>query len=83
MADACFSFSKGVKDVKMNLLGIKKEIRELKNSIIWKQELVCRAFILGAEDSLTEEEIEAYRQNHPHTRVTVLNWKDCGQVPTD
>ena len=61
----------------------KKEILELKDSILWKHEPVCKAFILGANDSPTEEEIPAYRQEHPHTKVVVLTRKDCGEGNTD
>lgn len=63
----------------MNLQSMRKEIRELRNSILYKYEPVCKAFIIGAEDSPTEEEIEAYRRDHPHTRVVVLTRKDCGE----
>jgi len=62
----------------MNVREIRKEIKELKNSIVSLYEPVCKAFILGAEDSPTEEEIEAYRQAHPHTRVVLLTRKNCG-----
>jgi len=62
----------------MNVTAIRKEIRELKNSILWKHEPVCKAFILGAKDSPAEAEIEAYRKDHPHTHVVLLYRKDCG-----
>jgi hypothetical protein len=67
----------------MNVMSIRKEIRELKNSIIWKQEPVCEAFIMGAKNSLTKAEIEAYRKDHPHTKVIVLTRKGCGEGSTD
>ncbi len=62
----------------MNLLGIRKEIREIKHTILYKYEPVCKAFILGKEDSPIEDEIEAYRQDHPLTRAVVLTRKDGG-----
>lgn len=37
-----------------------------------------QAFILGAEDSSTKEEIEAYREAHPHTHVVILYQRDYG-----
>ena len=33
---------------------LKKKIRELKNSILWQHEPVCKAFVLGAKDSPTD-----------------------------
>lgn len=62
----------------MNVMSIRKEIRELKNSIIWKQKPVCKAFIMGAKDGPTKAEIEAYRKDHPHIKVIVLTRKECG-----
>lgn len=62
----------------MKIESIRKEIQELRNSLRYKFEPVYKAFILGADDSPTEEEIEAYRQAHPYTHVILLYRKDCG-----
>jgi hypothetical protein len=61
----------------MNLQNMRKEIRELRNSLLYKYEPVCRAFVLGTEDSPTEEDIAAYRESHPNTHVVVLYRRDC------
>lgn len=61
----------------MNLQSMRSKIRELRNSILYKYEPACKAFIMGAKDSPTEEEIKAYRTAHPRTRVIVLYRKDC------
>jgi hypothetical protein len=63
----------------MNLQSMRNEIRELRNSLLYKYEPVCKAFVMGAEDSPTEEEIEAYRQAHPQTHIVILYRKDCGE----
>jgi len=36
--------------VKMNIQSMRKEIQELRNSLLYKHEPVCKAFVLGAED---------------------------------
>jgi hypothetical protein len=61
----------------MTLLQIRKEIAELKNSIITQYEPLCKVFILGGKDSPVEAEIEAYSQAHPHTHVLKLIRKSC------
>lgn len=66
----------------MSISGIRKEIKELRDSILRKHEPVCKAFVIGAEGSPTEVEIETYRIDHPHTRVVVLTRKDCGEGST-
>jgi hypothetical protein len=66
----------------MNIQSMRKEIRELRDSLLYKYEPVCKAFVLGTKDSPTEEEIEAYREAHPHTHVVVLFLKDCGEGST-
>lgn len=53
------------------------EIRDLRDSLLYKSEPICKAFILGSKDSPIEGEIKAYRQDHPHTRVVVLARKNC------
>jgi hypothetical protein len=62
----------------MNIQSIRKEIKELRDSFLYKYEPACKAFILGAEDSPTEAEIQTYREAHPHTHVVVLYRRDCG-----
>jgi hypothetical protein len=66
----------------MNIQSMRKEIRELRNSLLYKYEPVCKAFILGTEDSPPAEEIEAYRQAHPRTHIVILFSKDCGEGST-
>lgn len=67
----------------MNLQSMRKEIQELRNFLLYKDEPVCKAFIMGAKDSPTEEEIKSYRQGHSHTRVVVLTLRECGERSMD
>lgn len=67
----------------MNLKSVRKEIQELRNFLLYKYEPVCKAFILGAENSSSEADIRAYREAHPYTRVVVLTRKDCGEKNLD
>jgi len=56
----------------MTLQQMRKEIQEIKNSIITQYEPLKKVFILGVEDSPTETEIEAYSQAHPFTHILKL-----------
>jgi len=56
---------------------MRKEIQELRNSLLYKYEPVCKVFILGINESPTEAEVEDYRRDHPHTRVIQLIRKSC------
>jgi hypothetical protein len=46
-----FIISKRKESDKYSNFLLKKKIRELKNSILWQHEPVCKAFVLGAKDS--------------------------------
>jgi hypothetical protein len=63
----------------MNIQSMRKEIREFRDSLLYKYEPACKAFILGVEDSSTETEIASYRKAHPRTYIVILYRKDCGE----
>lgn len=56
----------------MTIQQIKKDIQELKRSIVTRSEPLCKVFISGVCGSHTEEEISAYEAANPHTRVIRL-----------
>jgi hypothetical protein len=41
--------------------------------------IILPLIILGAEDSPTEEEIEAYKEAHPRTHIVILFRRNCGE----
>jgi predicted nucleotidyltransferase len=65
----------------MSLQHLRKEIQELKNSLITQYEPLCKVFIFrenGFTDAReTEEDLKAYAAAHPHTHVLKLIRKSC------
>ena len=65
----------------MSLLQLRKEIQELKNSIITQYEPQFKIFVFrenGFTDAgETEEDLKAYVAAHPHTHVLKLIRKSC------
>jgi len=65
----------------MSLLQIRKELKELKNSIITQYEPLCKVFVFRDNGFTytgeTEEYLKAYRAAHPHTHVLKLIRKSC------
>ena len=65
----------------MSLQQLRKEIQELKNSIITQYEPLCKVFVFrenGFTDTEeTEEDLKAYVAAHPHTHVLKLIRKSC------
>ena len=61
----------------MTIQQIKKDIQELKRSIVTRSEPLCKVFISGVCGSHAEEEISAYEAANPHTRVIRLYRQDC------
>lgn len=59
----------------MSLQQLKRELEELKRSIVRETEPLCKVFILGKADSPSEDEIEAYAALHPHTHILKLTRK--------
>jgi hypothetical protein len=68
----------------MSLLQLRKELKELKNSIITQYEPQHKIFIFwknGLTDTgETEENLKAYTVSHPHTHVLKLIRKTCKKV---
>lgn len=61
----------------MSIKRLSAEISELKKLFISQYEPAYKLFILGVKDTPTEDDIEAYRSSHPHTRVITLIRKSC------
>jgi len=65
----------------MSLMQLKKELKELKNSIITQYEPQFKIFVFrvnGLTDAgETEEDFKAYVAAHPHTHVLKLIRKSC------
>ena len=65
----------------MSLLQLRKEIKELKNSIITQYEPQFKIFVFhvnGFTDvGETEEDVNTYITAHPHTHVLKLIRKSC------
>jgi len=65
----------------MSLQKLRKEIRELKNSIIAQYEPLCKVFVFrengSTDEGETEEDLKAYVAAHPQTHVLKLIRKSC------
>lgn len=69
----------------MTLQQLKKEIEEIKNSIISETEQPVKIFIfniggLTTTEGLTAAEVEEYTETHKHTKVVNFYLKDMGCI---
>jgi hypothetical protein len=71
----------------LNLSQIKKQIQELKNSVIAENTVLCKVFAFrenGLTDAgETEADMKAYSKAYPHTRIVKLFYKNCGRTRND
>jgi len=64
----------------MSLQQIKRDITELKRSLVTASGPLCKVFISGACGNHTEEEMSAYEAANPHTHIIKLIRKSCRKV---
>jgi len=57
----------------MNLPSMRKEISDLRDSLLYKYEPVCKAFIIGAKDTYRSPNVKPTGKLIPHTSYRALS----------